>query len=156
MYIKQPVFYHHPGNILIISACPIRCYIRSILILLHLVCYAASVSTRTRNSPGTLSAECFVMEYFHVPSVKFTLWFVLSVKFTLWLRMTPSKRLESGSKVLSICNQDTWGFDDHIKAMIILFFRKESSVCVGYQNGCAAFFLLTISRTAIKALTVKT
>jgi len=86
------------------------------------------------------------MEYFHV----------LSVKFTLWLRMTPSKRLVSGSKLLSICNQDTWGFVDHIKAIIILLFGKVSSVCVGYQNGCAAFFLPTVLRTAINALIIKT
>jgi hypothetical protein len=85
------------------------------------------------------------MEYFHV----------LSVKLTLWLRMTPSKCVVSGSKVLSICNHDTWGFDDDIEAMTILFFGKESSVYIGYQNGCAAFFLPTILRTAIKALKIK-
>jgi hypothetical protein len=77
------------------SCLSIRCYIRPILILLFLlrsVCYAASVSTRTSNTPGTLSAECFVMEYCHV----------LSVKLALWLRMTPSKPLVSGTKVLRI------------------------------------------------------
>jgi len=141
VYIKQSVFYHHTGNIFITPACPIRCYIKSILIVLHLVYYAASVSTRTSNSPGTLSAECFVMEYF------------LSVKLTLWLRMTPSKRLVSGSKVLSICNHDTWGFDDHNEAMTILFFGKESSVCIGYQNHVPHFSCL---RTAINALKIKT
>jgi len=121
VYIKQPVFYHHPGNIFITPACPIRCYIKSILILHHLVYYAASVSTQTGNSPGTLSTEFFVMEYF----------LVNSVKLTLWLRMTPSKRLVSGSKVLSICNHDTWGFDNHTAAMTILFFERnlQSVLC---------------------------
>jgi hypothetical protein len=86
------------------------------------------------------------MEYFHV----------LSVKLTLWLRMTPSKRLVSGSKVLRICNHDTWGIDDDTKAMIILFFEKESSVYIGYPNGYAAFFLPTELRTAVNALKIET
>jgi hypothetical protein len=39
--------------------------------------------------------------------------------------------------------------------MTIVFFGKESSVCIGYQNGCAEFFLPTLYWAAINALKIK-